>query len=68
MKALRETTVYKDFVAPDHVYFVDNNKLVAYKVKDQPVHICATPLMFDKRGRTFDTLKDVNLVELGLTD
>jgi len=64
MKALKETTVYKDFVAPDHIYFVEGNKLVAYKVKDKPTRICATPLMFDKRGRTFDTIKNVDLPEL----
>jgi hypothetical protein len=54
MKALIEKTVYKDFVAPDHVYYVEGNKLYAYKVNNKPIHVCSTPLQFSRSGRKFD--------------
>jgi len=67
MKALRETTVYKDFVTPDHVYYVESNKLYAYKPKGKPIHVCKTPLMFDQRGRQFVELKnDFKLADPGV--
>ncbi len=63
MKALREKTVYKDFTAPDHVYYVEGNKLYAYKVKDKPIHVCSVPLQFSKSGRKFEELVNNFMLE-----
>jgi len=63
MKALREKTVYKDFTTPDHVYYVEGNKLYAYKVKDKPVHVYSTPLQFNQNGRKFDELVNDFMLE-----
>ncbi len=63
MKALREKTVYKDFTAPDHVYYVEGNKLYAYKVKDKPIRVCSVPLQFSKSGRKFEELVNDFMLE-----
>lgn len=63
MKALREKTVYRDFTTPDHVYYVEGNKLYAYKVKDKPIRVCSVPLQFNQGGRKFEELVNDFMLE-----
>ena len=56
MKVLKETTVW-DCNQANHTYLVDDNKLHAYIIDgtSEPVFF-KSPLMFNRKGRTFKTL------------
>lgn len=60
MKILQEITEWEDNT-PNHVYHVnDAGKLVAYQILgSKEVTTFTNPIMFDRRGRKFVTLKEV---------
>lgn len=57
MKVLKETTKW-DCKQSNHTYLVDDNKMIAYIIDGttEPVFF-KNPIMFNRKGRTFDTLK-----------
>jgi hypothetical protein len=59
MEAIKETTVWKSDYQPNHTYLLDGSKMVAYMPfhTGQPFYF-SKPQSFDRRGRTFDKLKD----------
>jgi hypothetical protein len=73
IQVIRERTKWKGYGDEiNHIYFIRDGKMIAYVMNDGTVHNTTKPMLFDKRGREFDDVKnhkyglddDSNIVEM----
>lgn len=64
MKAFRETT---NWSVPSGIYLLNRERLVAFRSPDGDITVFTRPLMFDRKGRTFQKVLDNELSLRGIS-
>jgi hypothetical protein len=61
ISVIKEITQWKGYGDEiNHVYFLRDSSMIAYSLFDGTIHNTVKPMRFDKRGRTFENLKNHN--------
>lgn len=64
MRAFQETTKWR---FSNGTYLLDKERLVAYRTDSGNIQVFTRPLMFDRKGRTFQRVTDNELTLRGIT-